>query len=176
MRVRLFTDEERWRRLFKRLNRFMLLLWRLRLGRLINSWPSVVGRIMVISHTGRVSGHRYRTPVNYSRIKEAVYCVAAFGSRADWYLNLMANPQVEIWLPDGRWTGTAMEVPEGRERLPVIRQVLIDSGFAAYLAGIWPRRISDEELEAEIAGYRLVRIDLEREVSESDSARASNAI
>jgi deazaflavin-dependent oxidoreductase (nitroreductase family) len=156
----ILTSGERWRRIFKRFNRLMLLLWWLGLGRWINAWPAVGGRIMVISHTGRKSGLRRRTPVNYVMVDGDVYCTAGFGPRSDWYRNLLANPQVELWLPGSRRSGWAEDVSGCEQHLALLRQVLIASGFAAYLAGINPRSISDAELQKVAADYRLVRIRL----------------
>ena len=150
--------EERLRYLFKQFNYFMLLMWRLGLGKWINLWPAVGGRIMVIAHTGRKTGLRRRTPVNYALIDGDVYCTAGFGRVSDWYRNIMANTAVKIWLPDGCWAGEAADVSEGEMRLAIMRQVLVASGFAAYLAGINPRKMSDEELEQATAEYRLIRI------------------
>jgi len=154
------TASERWRRFFKRFNRFMLLMWRLGLGRWINAWPAVGGRIMVLGHTGRRSGLRRQTPVNYAQINGEVYCTAGFGPRCDWYRNLLANPEVEVWLPGGRRTGRAEDVSGCEQHLHLLRKVLIASGFAARLAGINPRSISDAELQQLAAGYRLVRVRL----------------
>lgn len=154
----LMAATDRWRRIFKRFNHFMLLMWRLGLGRWINAWPAVGGRIMVLRHTGRKTGLRRQTPVNYARINGDVYCTSGFGASSDWYRNLMANPQVEVWLPDGRWVGEAEDVSDGEQRLQWMRQVLIASGFAAYLAGINPRRMTDNDLAAATSDYRLIRI------------------
>jgi deazaflavin-dependent oxidoreductase (nitroreductase family) len=143
---------------FRSFNRFMLLMWRLGLGGWVNGWPSVGGRIMVLSHRGRKTGLRRRTPVNYAIIGGDVYCTAGFGAGSDWYRNLMACPQVEVWLPDGWWRGQAEDISEAPDRIRLLRQVLIASGFAAYLAGINPNALSDEDLAAATQGYRLVRI------------------
>jgi len=143
---------------FKYLNRLMVLLWRLGLGPAINRWPSVGGRVMVIRHTGRRSGRRYRTPVNYAVVDQEIYCAAGFGSDSDWYLNLRDNPEVEVWLPDGWWAGIAEEVTDERLRLPLLRQVLIASGLAARAAGIDPHAMTNEELDAATRSYRLIRI------------------
>ena len=168
MRQPLIDANDRWRRIFKRFNHFMLLMWRLGLGRWINAWPAVGGRIMVLGHTGRRSGLRRQTPVNYAQVNGDVYCTAGFGLGSDWYRNLRANPQVEVWLPDGRWVGRAEDVSDCPQRLHLLRQVLIASGFAAYLAGINPRTISDEQLTVAGSGYRLIRIRR----TEADPARA----
>jgi len=152
------TVERRLRQGFKYFNRFMLLMWRLGLGPWVNLWPEVGGRIMVIVHTGRKTGRKRYTPVNYAIVNGDVYCTAGFGPASDWYRNVKVNPEVEIWLPDGWWAGVVEEVSDEPQRLPALRQVLIDSGFAAYVAGIRPRTISDEELAAVAAKYPLLRI------------------
>ncbi len=143
---------------FKILNRFMLLMWRLGLGRDINALPRWVGRIMVIAHKGRKSGIRRLTPVNYMVLDGEIYCMAGLGSIADWYRNILADPNVEVWLPDSWWDGIAEEVNEPENRLSYVRQLCIASGFAAPLFGINPRTISDAELAAVTADYRLLRI------------------
>jgi deazaflavin-dependent oxidoreductase (nitroreductase family) len=149
----------RLRGFFRKFNRFMLLMWRLGLGRWVNAWPAVGGRIMVITHTGRRTGKRRLTPVNYSPVGEAVYCTAGFGARSDWYRNLLSDPRVDVWLPQARWPGVAEDVSDSPERTLRLREVLVASGFAAYLAGINPRRVSDAELERLVGEYRLIRIE-----------------
>ncbi len=150
--------EQALRQGFRYFNRFMLLLWRLGLGPWLNAWPPVLGRYMVLTHTGRKSGLRRRTPVNYASVDGDLYCVAGFGRGADWYRNLIANPAVEIWLPDGWWNGAAEEVVDPPDRLRLLRQVLIASGVAAYAAGIDPRGMTDEQLDRATGAYRLMRI------------------
>ncbi len=151
--------EEGLRRGFKKvLNPFMLTIWRLGLGPWFNVWPDVSGRVIVITHVGRKSGAARRTPVNYAIVGGDIYCVAAFGSISDWYRNIRANPNVEVWLPDGWWAGTAEDVSDDPRRLFLMRQVLIGSGFAARVAGVNPYSIGDAELDATTTRYRLVRI------------------
>ena len=86
---------------------------------------------MVLTHTGRTSGLQRRTPVNYAEIDGELYCTAGFGQIADWYRNIRANPQVEVWLPSGWWTGLATDITTQGNVLFIMRQVLINSGFAA---------------------------------------------
>ena len=88
-------------------------MWRLGMGEMINAWPKGLGRIMVITHTGRKSGLKHQTPVNYAMVDGELYCTAAFGEGSDWYHNVKAHPDVEIWLPDSWWEGVAEEVTEG---------------------------------------------------------------
>ncbi len=143
---------------FQWLNRFMLLMWKLGLGPYINAWPEVGGRIMVLNHYGRNSGKRLQTPLNYAEVNGEIYCAAGFGSAGDWFKNVKANPQVEVWLPNGWWAGLAEEVLDPNVRLPILRQVLIASGAAAPVFGIPIKNMTDEMLASETAEYILVRI------------------
>ena len=149
--------EESLRQIFKYFNRFMLLLWRLGLGSWFQFWPKATGQVLVITHIGRTSGLRRRTPANFAVIGGDIYCTAAFGSQADWYRNILKNPAVEVWMPDGWWTGIAEDVSEADERIEIMRQVLISSGFAAYTFGINPQ-IPDADLDKITTKYRLIRI------------------
>jgi deazaflavin-dependent oxidoreductase (nitroreductase family) len=151
-------SEELLRQTFKYGNRFMVLLFRLGLG----NWGNrpETSQVMVLVHKGRKSGLARRTPVNYGIVDDVIYCTAAFGSRADWYRNVLADPRVQVWLPDGWYAGEAEEVPpDDPQRHVLMRQVLIASGFAAPLfAGINPKTISEEKLAEVSASYRLIRI------------------
>lgn len=150
--------DQLFRQIFKAGNRFMVLLFRLGLG----GWGNgpQTSQVMVLVHRGRKTGLLRRTPVNYAIVDDVIYCTAAFGSRADWYRNVMANPSVQVWLPDGWYAGEAEEAPpDDPQRLALVRQVLIASGFAAPLfAGVNPKTISDEKLAELSAPYRLIRI------------------
>lgn len=148
------------RHTFHLMNRGMVLLWRLGLGRVANLWPKGFGRLLVIEHTGRRSGSRYLTPVNYTTVGDDLYCVAAFGERTDWYRNLLATPNTAVWLSNGRWEAGVADVSDDPQRIDLIRRVLIDSGFAAHLFGLHPHHIGDEDLAEATATYRLLRIRL----------------
>lgn len=154
------TTEEKLRQAFRYFNRFMVFWWRLGMGPFGNR-PEYGGSIMVLTHTGRKSGLKRRTPVNYALLGGEVYCTAGFGAGTDWYRNLLANPKVEVWLPEGWFEGIAEDISDHPERAFIMRQVLIGSGFAARLAGINPLKMSDEELVPLTQKYRLVRILLE---------------
>ncbi len=150
--------EANLRQAFRAFNRFMLLMWRLGMGGWVNFCPGGVGRIMVLTHKGRKTGRQRRTPLNYAVIEGEVYCTAGCGSAADWYRNIMADPAVELWLPDGWWQGMAEDVTDSAHAIDTLRQVLIASAFAGRAAGINPRTMTDEELAAATAGYRLIHI------------------
>lgn len=152
--------EELLRQGFKYFNRVMLFNWRLGLGPILSVSPKIMGRYMVITHIGRKSGLQRRTPLNFAPIGDKVYCVAGFGHIADWYKNIKVHPEVEVWLPTGRWQALAEDVTDGEESLPIMREVLINSGFAAIFAGINPHTVDDETLKTKTQEYRLVRLTL----------------
>ena len=91
------------RQVFKYLNRFMVFMFRLGLGRWLQFWPRVTGQILVLTHTGRKTGLTRRTPLNFAFVDGDLYVLAGFGSVSDWYRNVKARPQVEVWLPGGWW-------------------------------------------------------------------------
>jgi deazaflavin-dependent oxidoreductase (nitroreductase family) len=151
------VTEDQLRRIFKAFNRFMVLLFRLGLG----SWGNGTkfgGSVMVIKHTGRKTGLTRLTPVNYATVDGDIYCTAAFGRAADWYLNIIADPQVEVWLPDGRWAGIVEDVTSDEKGAFYLRQVIIASGFAGPLFGVNPKHLSDQDFEGLLESYRLIRI------------------
>ena len=145
---------------FRYLNVFMVWMWRLGLGRLVNLWPAGTGRILVLGTTGRRTGLKRYNGVNYAELNGEIYCLAGFGGGSDWYRNLRANPQVEVWLPDSWYAALAEDVTGGAGHTTIVRQVLIASGFAARLEGIEPKLISDEEVNRRTASYRLVKLHL----------------
>ncbi|GAB4426165.1 MAG: hypothetical protein Kow002_15500 [Anaerolineales bacterium] len=149
--------EERMRQAFRRLNRFMIFMWKARMGRLINIWPAVIGRIMVVKHVGRKSGLERLVPVNYAIVDGEIYSVAAFGFRTHWYRNVMDLPDVELWLPNGKFPARAQDASDSPRRLRLIREVLIASGFAANtFGGIHPHKTDDATLQALTSEYRLI--------------------
>jgi deazaflavin-dependent oxidoreductase (nitroreductase family) len=153
------TREKKLQQGFKQFNKFMLLMWRLGMGPWINFWPEGVGRIMVITHTGRKSGLKHQTPVNYAIIDGEVYCTAGFGRMSDWYRNIKANPEVEIWLPDGWWAGKVEEISGPKKRLPLLRTILQNSGFtASTFGGLDPFKLTDEELAQATPEYCVLHI------------------
>lgn len=143
---------------FKFFNKFILLMWRLGMGVWFNLWPEGWGQIMVITHSGRKTGTKYHTPVNYAIIDGQVYCIAGFGAIADWYRNTLANPEVEVWLSDGWWSGIAEEASEAENRRQIMRAVIEASGFAATLFGVNPQKLNDDALARVTEYYKIIRI------------------
>ncbi len=158
-----YTPEQmealRW--VFHLLNPVMVFMWKIGLGRMINMWPAVGGRIMVIRHKGRRTGRYYLTPVNFAVVDNQIYCAAGFGPATDWHRNMMASPEIELWLPEGKRRACAHEVLDPSCRAKLLRAIMIASGLAGPLLGIDQSKLSDAQLEEIGKDYGLVRFTLE---------------
>ena len=94
---------------------FMVPLFRLGLAPLIGN--PITGYIMLIKVIGRKSSKLRYTPVNYAIINGFVYCLAGFGRKSHWYLNILANPRFELVMPGGAFTAEAQELNDPDEAL-----------------------------------------------------------
>ena len=144
------------RRIFWYLNKyFMVPLFRLGLGSFFVN--PLAGYIMVLKTIGRKSGKTYFTPVNYAIRNGFVYCISGGRRTSDWFRNLLVHPEIEIVLPGRAIFARAQEVSDPDEKLAVTRQVFINAGFAGFLEGFNPRRISDDELQIKTTDLPVMR-------------------
>ena len=68
----------------------------------------VIGKIiLLLTTTGRKSGLKRVTPLQYEKIDNDYYLGAARGLHADWVRNLQANPHVEIRVGAKHFVGQA---------------------------------------------------------------------
>jgi len=73
----------------------------------------LVGRIiLLLTTTGRKSGLKRVTPLQYEKIGEEYYVGAARGVHADWVRNIQSLPQVDIRVGAKRFHGTAEVVTD----------------------------------------------------------------
>jgi deazaflavin-dependent oxidoreductase (nitroreductase family) len=112
----------------------------------------LVGRIiLLLTTTGRKSGLKRVTPLQYEKIGEDYYLGAARGLKADWVRNIQANPQVEIRVGAKRFIGQA-EVVADPSRFADFMEVRLERhprmiGFIMEKAHGLPRRPSRAQLE-----------------------------
>ena len=139
----------------------MVFMWKIGMGKLLNCWPAVGGRMMVIRHRGRKTGREYLTPVNYAIVDKEIYATAGFGPGTDWYRNIVSNPDVQLWLPDGRRRAHACDVSDSPMRVRLLREITIASGLAGPLMGVDQRKLTDEQIEKIGKDYRLIHFTLE---------------
>lgn len=145
------------RALFKAFNRwFMLPAHRAGLA----PWVSTPfgGWILVLRVRGRNSGRIRETPLNYLVEDGAVWVMAGFGRRTEWYRNLLADPAVEVRLPGRRFAGTAEEVPDPSTRARVMPRLVRSTGIPGMMVVPSPWTAPDEEILDATAWVPLVRI------------------
>jgi deazaflavin-dependent oxidoreductase (nitroreductase family) len=142
---------------FRILNRFFMVpAFRLGLGPILGS--PFGGYIMVIRNRGHISGKVRYTPVNYAIANGNVYCTAGFGKISHWVKNLTDDAQVELLMPGGAIAATAEVVKQTKEKRSALRQVLINSGFAAYVfGGINAAKVTEEKLDELTREYIVLR-------------------
>lgn len=113
---------------------------------------------MVLKTIGRKTGKVRYTPVSYALIDENIYCYQGRHLKGKWYLNILANPQVEVFLPDRLLIGYAQEVRDPKEAALAIRQILKGSGLGSFLYGFNPFTATDDVLSKKIQGIPVIRI------------------
>ena len=147
------------RGLFRIINRLIVVPgFRMGLGRFISN--PLTGNIMVLGILGRRTGKIRYAPVSFARQDEKVYCYQGRETKGQWYLNILAHPQVEVILPKGRFFGRAKQLPEGPERLKALRMLLQGSGLSRSMYGFDPAEASDQELEEKTRGIPVISISL----------------
>ena len=94
-----------WQRM-KRVQKIHRILYAIGLGALI-------GRIiLLLTTTGRRSGLKRVTPLQYEEIGGKYYLGAARGLNADWVRNIQANPHVEVRVKTCHFSGIAEVVTD----------------------------------------------------------------
>ena len=81
-----------------------------------HTWNGV--QTLLLTTTGRKSGKPNTTPLIYGRDGDRYLVVASYGGAAhhpQWYLNLVANPQIEVQVMADKFAARA-STAEGEER------------------------------------------------------------
>jgi deazaflavin-dependent oxidoreductase (nitroreductase family) len=112
----------------------------------------IIGRIiLLLTTTGRRSGLKRVTPLQYEMIGADYYLGAARGVKADWVRNIQFNPQVEVRVGAKYIQGTA-EIVTDPSRFAELMEVRLERhprmiGLIMEKAHGLPRRPSREQLE-----------------------------
>jgi deazaflavin-dependent oxidoreductase (nitroreductase family) len=97
-------------------NQQIIAEFRANAGRVGGSWE---GRdLLLLTTTGRKSGNEHTTPMVYTRDGDRLLVYASKGGapkHPDWYLNLVADPQVIVEVMGERYDATAAPL-QGQER------------------------------------------------------------
>lgn len=124
------------------------------------AWGSAYAGYFVMLRTrGRKSGEMRDAPLGYGIADGAVYVMAGFGPRTQWYRNIQADPHVEVWLPGRSFTGIAEQVTDATERVRGLRAAAIGCGIVGRATlHLDARTAPDEELLRAAEGIPVVRI------------------
>jgi deazaflavin-dependent oxidoreductase (nitroreductase family) len=134
----------------------MVPIFKMGLGRFVTN--PITGQIMVLKMTGRKTGKARYTPLNFGEIDGEIYCFQGRHLKGKWYLNVKSNPDVEVLLPDRRFSGRAEEVTDPHERAMVIREVLRNSGLGGFVYGFDPSAAADPVVQEKTEGIPVIRI------------------
>ncbi len=88
-------------------------LWRLGMA------PVIGNHTLLMTQTGRKSGLPRRTMIEYHHINGTKYAPCAFGEKAHWYKNIVADPRVTIQSAHGVESVTAVRISDDQEILDV---------------------------------------------------------
>ena len=133
-----------WQRM-KNIQKIHRILYAIGLGPL-------VGRIiLLLTTTGRKSGLKRVTPLQYEEIDGKYYLGAARGLKADWVRNIQTNPNVEVRVKNRHFIGGA-EVVTNPTRIADFLEVRLQRhpfmiGLIMQKAHGLPKRPSREQLE-----------------------------
>lgn len=113
--------------------------------------PLIGGFIVLLTTTGRRSGKKRVTPLQYEKIGEDYYLGAARGVKADWVCNIQADRQVELRVGARHVHGTA-EVVTDPSRFADFIEIRLQRhphviGFIMQKAHGLPKHPSREQLE-----------------------------
>jgi deazaflavin-dependent oxidoreductase (nitroreductase family) len=112
----------------------------------------LVGRIiLLLTTTGRRSGKKRVTPLQYEMIGDDFYLGSARGTHSDWVRNIQSNPQVEVRVGAKHFQGTAEVITDPSKFADFIEVRLTRHprmiGLIMEKAHGLPRRPSREQLE-----------------------------
>ena len=143
--------------LIRLLARFPLLVYRLGLGRLLNSL-----HLMVLTTRGRKSGQPRHTPIEYRRHGRKIYLVSAWGVRPNWYQNILADPVVTVQLGDKTYSARGHQVQDTAEALRALSlfRRIAPARYDAVLGHLIEAEVSGQTLPELSGQFTIVRLDL----------------
>lgn len=117
-----------------------------------------IGDVMVLGIIGRKTKKIRYTPVSYARLDESIYCYQGKETKGQWYLNIIADPNITVILPDRIFSGRGEEVRDDAERLQAMRALLKGSGLYSAMYGFDPNSAPDDVVIEMTKGIHVIRI------------------
>ncbi len=141
----------------KALNHWMMVpAHRLGLGPWLGT--PVGGYMLLLRVRGRKSGIVRDTPLTYLIAEGAAWVMAGFGPTTQWYRNLLADPEIEVWLPGRVLRCRAAEVRDPAVRARILPALTRSAGVPGAMVGCNPWRSPDNRILELLAGTPLVRL------------------
>jgi len=99
---------------YRHLSRLLLRLMKLPPRALYSlSLGPIIGRlVLLLTTTGRKSGLPRVTPLQYEERDGIIYVAAARGTKADWFRNIVANPNVQVQVGSRLFDGLAEPITQ----------------------------------------------------------------
>ena len=119
---------------------------------------TVAGSILLLRTTGRKSGLIREAPLGYTVIDGRVVVVAGYGRSAHWFLNAMADTEVEVLLQGALIAGRAQEITEPAERRAAFRALIESIGVVGRLTLGDVRGNSDAEVDTLAVAFPILAI------------------
>jgi deazaflavin-dependent oxidoreductase (nitroreductase family) len=139
------------------LNRwFMIPVQRLGLGAWIGT--PIGGYVLLLRTRGRRTGLVREAPLSYFVEDGSAWVMAGFGDRTQWFRNLLADPDVEVWLPGRTVRCHAEEIVDPALRAAVLPRLVRATGLPGLLVGCNPWTTPDAGILEHLEGVPLVRI------------------
>ncbi len=85
------------------------------------------GRVARVETRGRVTGRPARATIGFVERANGTLLVAAGSPRADWALNLLADPRCHVTIAGVRRAATAREL-EGADHAAAVRELILRYG------------------------------------------------
>lgn len=134
-----------------------------------------IGTVLVLTTRGRKSGLPRYAPLEFRRHGSKYYIVSAWGTRPDWYQNLLAHPQATIRQGRRIQTVRATTVTDPAEALRVLNMFRRTLPFIydRVLATMSHRPVMNLDVLADVAGhFTVVRLDVVEEPALLPAVRA----
>lgn len=103
------------------IDRFGAIIWRIMswlnplLERRFKSGGKPGQLILLLTTTGRKTGQEHVTPLQYEQVGDAYYVGSARGKRADWFRNILVNPNVVVEIAGEKIPAHADAVTDPKE-------------------------------------------------------------
>lgn len=78
--------------------------------------------IILLEHRGRRTGKIYLTPLQYENVHGIIHIGAGRGSKADWYQNILVNPDIRVFIKHRRFKGIAEPITDEEKKVEFLQE------------------------------------------------------